>query len=250
MNKQQSSPENFYNNVASIYEKMIDFPKNLELRISAYKEVFPTTGITADIGGGTGLDSIALALNGHQVTMFDISEEMVNEAQQNARKYNVNIETEVQSFSTIPKNYFNEFNNVVSVGNTIAHLTVSQLYEAVNKIYRMLLPGGKVFLHILNYDSIIKQAKRINNIANRDGQIIIRFYDFREGHLLFNILSFPINDAKNYNLITTKHFPHSETTIRKILKETGFKNYKFYCDFNLHSFNKKTSKDIFITASK
>src|SRR3989339_585278 len=185
------SANDFYDAVSDIYEQMIDFKKNLALRVDAYKNIFPNEGKIADIGSGIGLDSIALALNGHSVTAFDISPKMIEQVKLNAAKYNVNISSQIYSFQNLPKSFNGKFNNVVSVGNTIAHVNSKQLNRAMNKMYDLLLPGGKIFLHILNYQLIKNENKRINNIANRDEKIIIRFYDFRKDNLDFNILSFP-----------------------------------------------------------
>ena len=79
-NKDELSAENFYDSISAIYDKMIDFEKNLRLRVNAYKKIFPNTGEAADIGCGIGLDTIALAMNGHKVAAFDISDNMVNKA--------------------------------------------------------------------------------------------------------------------------------------------------------------------------
>jgi len=105
--KQQSSKlisaNNFYDEISDIYKQMIDFEKNLELRINAYQKIFPVRGKAADIGCGIGLDSVALALNRHSVTAFDISPKMIEQAKLNASKYNVNISSHVHSFRTIPE---------------------------------------------------------------------------------------------------------------------------------------------------
>lgn len=242
--------DSFYDEISDFYEKMIDFEKNLELRKGAYQRIFPIKGIGADIGCGIGLDSIALAMNGHSITAFDISSKMIEEVKQNALKYKVDIETHTHSFESVPKNYNGKFNFVVSVGNTIAHLDKKQLERAIKKIYGLLLPGGKVFLHILNYGLIKKENKRINNIANRDGKIIIRFYDFRKDDLDFNILSFPQNLPKEFQLVTTKHYPHTTSEIKSYLKEAGFNRIKFTKNFTGKKFNAGDSKDIFIEATK
>lgn len=240
----------FYDNIASIYEKMIDFEKNLKLRIDAYKRIIPGNGKVIDIGCGTGLDSIALAMNGHNVTSFDVSTKMIEEAEQNAARYNVNIIAEVNSFDTIDKQYFGKFDYVVSVGNTIAHLNKAELKKAVGKIYKLLKPGGKLFLHILNYDLIISKSKRINNIANREGMIIIRLYDLGKKHVDFNILSFPVENPKDYKIVTTKHYPHSAKEISKNLREAGFVNIRLMKNFSSDKFNVKDSKDLFVEAVK
>lgn len=245
-----SKPDKFYNEVSGFYEKMIDFEKNLDLRTKAYKKIFPEKGKVVDIGCGIGLDSIALAMNGHNVTSFDISPSMIEEAKRNAVKFSVNIKTQVNSFETITKSFDNKFSFVVSVGNTIAHLKSNELKSAIKRIYKLLVPGGKVFLHILNYERIIKGSQRINNIANRGGKVIIRFYDFGEKDIDFNILSFPADNPKEHQLVTTKHYPHGKKIIQKYLEDAGFKKIKLMKNFAGDKFNVRDSKDLFIEAVK
>lgn len=240
----------FYDSISGFYGKMIDFEKNLELRINAYKNIFPIPGHTADIGCGIGLDSIALAKNGHSVSAFDPSPNMIQKTIENAAKYNVNIITNVDSFSSISKNYFGKFDYVVAVGNTIAHLSKRDLKKAFYKIFKLLKPGGKVFLHILNYELIIREGRRINNIASRDGHIIIRFYDLNKTKVDFNILSFPVDKPKNFNLVTTHHYPHSKNVILSYLKHAGFSNIKLSRNFDGEKLEPKISKDIFVETYK
>jgi glycine/sarcosine N-methyltransferase len=242
--------DSFYDEISDFYEKMIDFEKNLGLRVKAYQKIFPGKGKAADLGCGVGLDSLALAIDGHKVTAFDISQKMIAETKRNAIKYNVDITTHVHSFKSIPKLFNQKFNSVISVGNTIAHVNSKQLNAAIKKIYDILLPGGKIFLHILNYPLIKKENKRINNIANRDGKIIIRFYDFRKDDLNFNILSFQQNSPKEFQLVTTKHYPHTTNEIKSFLKGAGFNRIKFMKNFAGDKFTSGDSKDIFIAALK
>lgn len=244
------SANNFYDEVSDIYEQMIDFKKNLILREDAYKKIFTAKGKVADIGCGIGLDSIALALNGHNVTAFDVSPKMIEQVKFNAEKYNVNISSQVHSFQTIPKSFHDKFNYVVSVGNTIAHVNSKQMNAAIKKMYNLLKHGGKIFLHILNYRLIKNENKRINNIANRDGKIIIRFYDFQRDGLDFNILSFSQSSPKEYKLVTTKHYPHTKNEIGAYLKAAGFIKIEFTKDFAGAKFNAGNSKDLFVEAVK
>jgi hypothetical protein len=176
---------------------------------------------------------------------------MIKETKRNAAKYNVEINAYKHSFSSLSKSYNGKFDYVVSIGNTIAHLSPKQLQYAINKTYDLLVPKGKVFLHILNYGLIIKQKKRINNIANRDGKVIIRFYDLlNDKGLNFNILSFSINSSKNFQLVTTKHFPHNGSEINSCMKSAGFGKIKFMSNFAGEKFSEANSKDIFIKAEK
>ena len=240
----------FYDIASEFYEQMIDFNKNLDLRIEAYKKIFPTNGLAADIGCGIGLDSIALAKNGHTVSAFDVSPQMIERARINSEKHNVQIDFKVNSITSIPKIYKAKFNYAVCVGNTIAHLKERQLQSTFNKIYSLLMPGGTVLLHILNYNKIVRLNNRINNIAAKDNKIIIRFYDFFDEFIRFNILVFDKSEIKKYNLITTNHYPHSQKNIIKFLKKTGFKKINCFGDFHRQIYYPADSKDLFIEAIK
>jgi SAM-dependent methyltransferase len=242
--------KNFYDEISGFYGKMIDFDKNLELRIAAYKNIFQVPGKVADIGCGIGLDSIALAKNGHDVTAFDVSPKMIEEAKSNAEKLNLQIDAHVHSFNSLPNVYHGNFHYAVSVGNTIAHLSHSGLRQAFKKMYNLLLPSGKVFLHILNYELIIKESKRINNIAVRDGQVIIRFYDLHKRKINFNILSFAVERPREFKIASTVHYPHTKNKIEEFLRASGFSRIRFSKNFNREKFLAKDSKDIFIEAFK
>lgn len=249
-NLMTTDSKNFYDEISGFYGKMIDFEKNLKLRIDAYKNIFPVPGRVADIGCGIGLDSIALASNGHSVHAFDPSPNMIEEVKLNSRQYNLKIETSINSFDSLPRTYKSKFDYVVSVGNTIAHLSESQLQRALRKINLLLIPGGKVFLHILNYDLILLESKRINNIAVRDGLAIIRFYDLARTKIKFNILSFSVERPRDFKLVTTFHYPHSHLQVKRCLINAGFTKIKLNSNFYGDKFSKKDSKDLFIEAYK
>jgi SAM-dependent methyltransferase len=243
-------PDKFYDEISGIYEKMTDFEKNLALRIDAYKSIFPSKGFAADIGCGTGLDSIALSTNGHNVTAFDVSAKMIETVKQNSLRYGFDIGTGLYSFESIPKSFNSKFSSIVSVGNTIAHLSPLQLQKAIEKIYNMLVPEGKVLLHILNYKLLKKQGKRINNITSREGSIFIRFYDFLEKAIDFNILSFSPIKPNDFQLVTTRHYPHTKSSISGYLRNAGFKRIRFMKNFDGNKFNSFDSKDLFIVFEK
>lgn len=240
--------DKFYDVVSKFYGLMIDFDKNLEIRKSAYKNIFPKLGKIADIGCGIGLDSIALLKNGHTVKSYDISPEMIKTAKQISSNYNVKILAQVGSF--IEASSISTYDAIISVGNTIAHLNKKELAEAINYCYNGIKPGGQLFLHMLNYKLILKENKRINNIAVRDNLVIIRFYDFIKKDIGFNILTFPLDKPKEFTLVTTIHYPHKIKQLMRLLKQNGFEKITFGGDFQLNDFDEKTSKDLFILAKR
>jgi SAM-dependent methyltransferase len=240
--------KNFYNTISPFYDKMIDFNKNLDLRISAYKNIFPNKIKIADIGCGTGLDSIALLKNGHKVRSYDISPEMIKTAKQISHNYNVKISAQVGSFSEAASK--STYDAIISVGNTIAHLNKKELDEALGNCYKGIKPGGQLFLHILNYNLIKKENKRINNIAVKDNLAIIRLYDFFKDDIGFSILSFPLDKPKEFTLVSTTHYPHTSQHILRLLKKNGFEKVRLGGNFALKDFDEESSKDLFILAER
>jgi glycine/sarcosine N-methyltransferase len=244
------STETFYDVTSEFYEQMIDFEKNLLLRTNVYKNIFKITGSVADLGCGVGLDSVALAINQHTVTAFDVSPKMVAATKLNAQKYGLKITAEVSSISAVPKKFNGKFNYIVCVGNTIAHLNLKELKKTIARAYDMLLPGGKIFLHILNYGLIKRENRRINNITVGNDKTIIRFYDFHTKDISFNILSFSNTNSKDQQLISTKHYPHTRKHIVTLLKDLGFTACKTSSNFSGEKFNPRKSKDLFVEAWK
>jgi len=239
----------FYDRVSGIYDRMIDFEKGLDLRIKAYQRLFPVKGAAADLGCGIGLDAIALAKNGHRVTAFDVSRNMIEETMKNAARCNLSINAFAYAYEKVPKKFNHAFNYVVSAGNAIAHLNPAGLKRALARMHQLLVPGGRIFLHILNY-GLIKKQSRIKNIACRGGTIIIRFYDITGSDLRFNILSFPVDSPKDFQLVTTTHYPHTQREIYALLKSAGFEKMRAMKNFNGDKFNGRESKDLFIEAVK
>ncbi len=73
-----NNTESFYNAISSFYDDMIDFNKSLEKRkLILQKFIKDDYKTAADLGCGSGLDSIALSSLGLKVTPFDPFEKMI-----------------------------------------------------------------------------------------------------------------------------------------------------------------------------
>ncbi|MBK7631515.1 MAG: class I SAM-dependent methyltransferase [Ignavibacteriales bacterium] len=113
------SNNNFYNSASVYYDKMIDFDSALQKRkILLSNFIDKKIKSVADVGCGTGVDSIALALLGLNVTAYDPSSEMINIAKANSEKHNCKIDFHIFCANKIPKTFYNKFDIVVSLGNT------------------------------------------------------------------------------------------------------------------------------------
>ncbi|MCX7876901.1 MAG: class I SAM-dependent methyltransferase [Melioribacteraceae bacterium] len=240
----------FYDEASSFYDEMIEFDKNLEKRKETFANIFEPNKLVADLGCGTGLDSVALALNGNKVFAFDPSLKMIEVAKQNSFKFSVDINFLQNTINNISQEYHSKFNYVVSLGNTLANVEGSVIYSTIQKIYDLLVNNGKALIHILNYHLILERQERILSIKEKNNFWYIRFYDFVNGQINFNVLKFEKENPTKNKLITTQIFGYKLDLLTKVFESVGFKEIEFWSDLNRNKFDIKNSKDLFIYAKK
>ena len=242
--------EEFFDSISSFYDKMINFDAAIERRKAILSNfVDPDMRTAADFGCGTGLDSIGLSLLGLEVTGFDISANMIEQAEINSKIYNTRIKF-VQAELDQISGYPGEFDLVVSLGNTLANLPSEKLQTALKNSFRMLKPGGRILLQILHFERIKSANERIINITGKDNYFYVRFYDFFEKEINFNIIKFDSTNTTKREMVTTKLFIYNPSELQDILEREGFRNITLYADLSRKEFNSETSKDLIITAEK
>jgi ubiquinone/menaquinone biosynthesis C-methylase UbiE len=237
--------ENFFDTFSEYYDSMISFQKLLGKKTNILAS-FINDGVksAADLGCGTGVDSIALVNNGLEVTGFDISKGMIEKAKENSKALNADIKFQNYAIQEIPRTFDNNFDFAISLGNSLANLDEKQLYQAFERVYNILKDKGKFLIQILNYDYVIEQKERIVNITQDEQSYFIRFYDFNENDLNFNILSFKKENPAKRDLITTKIYPHKKEIMVEGLKKAGFKNISLFGDLSTNEFDAGSSKNL------
>ena len=242
----------FYNSLASDYDSMINFNEALERRFDLLSPLIPHDCKTAaDIGCGSGIDAISLCKHGLKVVAFDPSEEMLNLARINAIKHCAkNIKFSMAGAADINILYHNKFDFVTSLGNTLSNIPRIEIKESVNSIYNLLKKNGAVVIQLINYSKLIAEDKRILNITKNDKHTFVRFYDFSEHKIIFNILKFENKNTNNHELISTEVFNYSCEYLLKLMKETGFCEIEIWGDLKKSPYENKSSNDVVIFAKK
>ena len=241
----------FYDELASDYDEMISFDTAVEKKKNILRNfINPDTKSAADIGCGSGIDSIALSLSGMNVTAFDPSIKMLKVAKTNSQKRNVEIQFHNYQAEQIPNEHNNKFDLVVSLGNTFANIEREKFQKSIYRCFDILKSKGVLLIQILNYEKIVIENKRIVNITDGGDKYFIRFYDFIKDEINFNILTFKKEKPSEQKLISTKLFPYTQTDFRNGLNEVGFTSIEFFSDFNLSTYSTKQSKDLIIRADK
>jgi glycine/sarcosine N-methyltransferase len=245
------SVNTFYNSASQYYDKMIDFDLALQKRtILLSTFVNDKIKTVADVGCGTGVDSISLSQPGLDVKAFDPSKEMINNAKENSKRLNTIIDFYNYSASEIPKRFYNKFDLVVSLGNTIANINTKHLEKSFVRFYKILKDDGKILIQILNYEKTLKEKERIVNITKKNDEYFIRFYDFGKKGLTFNILKFNAEHTSKKELISTTIFPYTSKELKQLLKKSGFKKIELFSGLDRKPFEAKDSNDLVLFAKK
>jgi ubiquinone/menaquinone biosynthesis C-methylase UbiE len=251
MEKKFTSNRDFYDTVSGYYDSMINSRQAIKNKSLSFKKlILPGMHYAADIGCGSGNDSIALAMNGLEVTGFDNSEKMILKAKENASKYKSDISFHQYPADKIPAVYNNKFDLILSLGNTIANIEGKKLYGSIKRIYDILKKDGIFILQILNYRIKKKENRKIIKITKNKTDYYIRFCDFEKLKFNFNILKFKIKNTDEYELLTSAIYPYDKKQLSQTLKKAGFGRLKYFSNFNKDAFLQHNSTDLIIEVKK
>lgn len=242
--------KNFFDETSKFYNSMINSDAAVERKIKLFTKIKIKNQTAADLGCGSGVDSIALSALGNKVDAFDPSPKMIELAEKSAVEKKIDIHFHNFAIEEIPKQFNGKYSFICSLGNTISNISPNNLLPAFQRIKDILKPNGHALIHILNFDLILSRKERIINITENSGTSFVRFYDFFDDHFVFNILKFTKQNTKEYKLISTKLYPHTFATIFKILNKTNFSDSEFYGNFNFGNFDITNSKDLIISLTK
>lgn len=119
-----------------------------------YARVFRAGDRVLDVGCGTGIDAVFLAQHGVHVTAIDISSAMIAETQARTAEHGLTdrIETavlDIQDIGTLPAGTFDGIVSAFAALNTLP-----SLHGFADDAARLLRPGGRMILHLLNRFSL------------------------------------------------------------------------------------------------
>jgi 2-polyprenyl-3-methyl-5-hydroxy-6-metoxy-1,4-benzoquinol methylase len=244
----------FYGRLGDDYDLMTNFTARLENQRPLIVDLVEKFNIRSvlDIGCGSGVHAILLAQAGARVTAVDPSAELIELARQHAQEAKVEIDLRVASMQSLASTIDGAFDTVLCLGNTLPHLlTEEELESSLQGISQLLAPEGTLLLQLLNYDRILSQRKRVVGIRRAGEQLFVRFYDFTEPNLTFNILRITLEGSKSaHELISTELYPWRGSELLQLLESTGFGELQVHSDLLQSPFNPDNSTDLVIVARK
>ena len=115
------------------------------------KRCLPGTGTILDLGGGAGAYSFPLAAEGYKVFLADLSEELIQQAEEQNAETETPVVCNVVNATDLSLYYDGQFDVVLLMGPLYHLLEDSERQQCVSEVRRVLKPGGIVFTTFLPY---------------------------------------------------------------------------------------------------
>ncbi len=242
----------FYDALAHDYDAMTDFENRFAREEPVFKGILNRYSVhtALDAGAGTGFHSLLLAKLGVKVAAVDVSQEMLDRLQENAKKMQLSVDTAVLDFLDLAGSYDAQFDAVFCLGNTLVHLlTDEELRETLSNFHSLLKPGGVLIIQILNYDRILKEKKRVQNIKKKGNTTFIRFYDYCNDRLYFNILKVTEDAGRIHHTINTVELrPLLKEELADCVERVGFTSIEHYGSLQFEPFDENGSSNLVTVA--
>lgn len=225
-----------------------------------------------DVACGTGLHAVMLAEMGVSVTAADISPAMLAHAQTRAAALDLapgdppgassdspgasgalgSIRFLQAPMQDLTGRLAGPFDAILCLGNSLPHLLApGDLQAALAGFAGLLADRGVLVLHLLNYSRILARGERIVGVT-RDGPYeFVRFYDFLDGLVRFNVLTLHWRDGQcDSELASALLRPYTRGDLEPPLRAAGLPRIDLHTGMNFGPFDEQESDTLTIVAGK
>ncbi len=244
--------EDFYNALAAEYDGMVDFETRLQREREVLAPLVRDWNIrrAVDMAAGTGVHALALADLDVKTTGVDISEEMLARAAAHCKRLAIDATLMQGDMSSVNPDGAGDMDAIFCLGNSVPHLSsLEELAKTFSHWKSLLRPGGHVVVQLLNYARILDRGERIVGIRQPGKTTILRFYDFLDGRINFNILVYEAEGKGfRHRLQTTQLLPILPEQLRQMAGKAGFASIELYSSLKLEQFH-ENAKDVVLVCS-
>lgn len=242
----------FYEAVAPFYDDMTGFEKRFVVERPFFRMIVERYGIASavDAGCGTGFHSLLLSQLGVLVLGVDASRVMVETANAHAKKLDIRSTFIEGEFQSLAQRLEGKYDAVFCLGNSLSHLLHDdEIIASLANFSSLLKPGGHLFIQLLNFDRILAKKERVQFVKDVGTTTFVRFYDYEQQNIRFNILKLEKNGDKIADsLISVPLRPLRRTELETMLRRVGFADITCFGSISLEEYVPETSKDLFIIA--
>jgi len=246
----------FYEEIAERYDDMVGGPGRREAARELAEWLAESRGVrrALDVACGTGLHAIALARRRVEVVAADASAAMLARARAAAAEAGVGADIQWlhRPMETVSQAAPGPFDAILCLGNSLPHLlTGAQLDAAVRGFRDLLAPDGIVLVQILNYNRIFARRERIVGATRRGDTVYVRFYDFLDEAVRFNVLELTWRQGRcEHALHETELRPYRMRELRNAFTAAGFGPPALYGGLDRRPFDPARSDVLMLMAHR
>lgn len=204
-----------------------------EVLVKYYSKIFHNKNVSTifDCSFGTGNLSFVLSKMGYELSGSDISNDMLDAAEEKMKLKGLEIELKQCDFRELSRKIQKTFDCVQSSGNSLAHVNNDDVVKTLSEMSKLVKKNGYIHLDIRNWDRILEMKKRFyyyNPIFKEEERInFMQVWDYNDdGTMTFNML---YSFEKNNNIIRREEFqevyyPIKKDFIIETLISLGFHN--------------------------
>ena len=227
----------FYSSIAKYYNQI--FPLNESQINFVQSSVNPLAGKNIlDVGCSTGQLAKRLAGLGAQATGVDLNSDMIELAQKENQEPGL---TFMQTNMLELDAHFSEasLDAILCFGNTLVHLdSIDEVAHFLKLVGKILKPGGKFLLQILNYDYVLDQ--KVEELPLIDGPNVsfLRKYDLpaqENEKIIFNT-ELVIKRSRESLFHASRLLPLRKNDLHSLLEHYNFGHTRYFADFDKKPF--------------
>ena len=182
-----TAKEHYANHLAHFYSWMVgDFNAKRHEQEDFFNknEIKPKhSSIAIDLGAGNGLQSIALAALGFEVTAVDFNNQLLDELSINKR--DLRIKTVCDDLINFLVTFDGDADLIVCMGDTITHLeSLGHVQQLLSKISEHLTTGGKLVISFREMITELKGTERFIPVRSDETRILTCYLEYLPDHVM------------------------------------------------------------------
>lgn len=226
-----------FSTIARYYDLMTGYNRRLVKEFGVIKHLVDKFKIARalDAGCGTGIHTIILAKGGVDVVGLDSSPDMLEIARTNALKEGVKPVFCQEYFESMPAEWNESFDAVFCLANALVGVqTPERLSLSLQGFSRVLKPGGRAIIQLLNLSGFRRQNRRIVKISSEQNLTFVRFLDFDELDTRLNILVLEHELGQVHHTFSSQSIlPITAELLSAAARVNHFSRIEFFADLAL-----------------
>lgn len=237
-----------YTYISQVYDKMIemDYEKWKDFIKNSFSNIDLKGKTALELGCGTGNMTLALKKIGFQVTALDISQDMLNVAEEKLRlkNYKVNFVNGDMVEINLNKNFDYIFSFCDGYNYLIEDDDVSSSFKGV---YNHLNDNGYFIFDISTPYKLLDQIGNKTFTLNEE-ELCYIWDNYIEEDNIEMYITFFMKENDIYRRFDEVHYQraHEIENIKDMLIKTGFKSVDIYDDYEDKSLNRESLRAVFI----